>query len=81
MMKFSLTLMRMKTSKMMIIVLLLKRRTISSISKFNWGNLGSTELDTAAITAMRRESVSMFEVGVCFPSPLDTSLQDLDKMF
>ena len=58
-----------------------KRRTISSISKFNWGNLGATELDTAAITAMRRESVSMFEVGVCFPSPLDTSLQDLDKMF
>ncbi|RCK64820.1 Protein GDS1 [Candida viswanathii] len=62
-------------------VIVKKRRTISSISKFNWGNLGATELDTAAITAMRRESVSMFEVGVCFPSPLDTSLQDLDKMF
>ena len=62
-------------------VVVKKRRTISSISKFNWGNLGSTELDTAAITAMRRESVSTFEVGVSFPSPLDTSLQDLDKMF
>ncbi|KAK6878614.1 Protein GDS1 [Candida tropicalis] len=62
-------------------VVVKKRRTISSISKFNWGNLGATELDTAAITAMRRESVSMFEVGVCFPSPSDTSLQDLDKMF